>query len=151
MKTINFENLNSVENIIMGICDNQAGCGVEIKDLSKAELVELADAFDAGDLAEEIAELLYKHSVVSDAIDAAREKAQQHEVVKDIIETIKDSGGDSDPDAIKDTLEDGKALAALGIDDQEAVEAAHDYICSVIEEMKDRDFDMLGKCEPILK
>lgn len=69
----------------------------------------------------------------------------------EIIEMIKDASGDSDPGAIKDTLEDGEALAALGIDDQEVVKGAHDYICSVIEKLKDRDFDMLGKCEPILK
>lgn len=45
---------------------------------------------------------------------------------QDIIQIIRDAGAE-DAQAIRDTLEDGATLAALGItdDDQEAVEEAH--------------------------
>lgn len=69
----------------------------------------------------------------------------------EVIDLIKDANGDSDPEAVKDTLEDGEALAALGITDQEAVEGAHAYVCSVIEELKVKEavLDMFGKTSPM--
>ena len=48
---------------------------------------------------------------------------------QDIIEIIREAGADTDQ-AVIDTLEDGAALAELGITDadQEAVEEAHDML-----------------------
>lgn len=48
---------------------------------------------------------------------------------QDIIQIIRDAGAE-DAQAIRDTLEDGATLMALGItdEDQEAVELAHDLV-----------------------
>lgn len=57
----------------------------------------------------------------------------------EIIELIRDAGAE-DLESIKNTLEDGEALAALGITDQEGVEDAHSYVCLLIDVFKDAPF-----------
>jgi len=58
--------------------------------------------------------------------DRKQETGRDIMTAQDIIDTIKAAGADT-AKAIRDVLEDGQALAELGItdDDQEAVEEAH--------------------------
>lgn len=63
------------------------------------------------------------------ATTARRNRSYTMKTAQDIIDLIKEAGAE-DAQAIRATLEDGAAMLALGItdEDQEAVELAHDLI-----------------------